>query len=103
MYRSAPGPTSMLLPPKDALTAQQITDADTLNEYLKDYSKIEKLSGTFNMDTSSNMLASFWSHPVAKGGKDTSPFLKRSFYQLSTHNPSNCAKTFRLFLVFNVF
>lgn len=79
----------MLLPPKDAPTVEKITDVNTLNEYLKDFNKTEKLNNTFTMDTSTNLLNSFWSHPVTKSAKDTSSFLRRTFYQLSTHSPSN--------------
>lgn len=89
MYRTSPTLTTMLLPPKDAPTVEHITDANTLNDYLKDFSKTEKLNSTFSIDTSTNILSSFWSHPVAKGGKDNSSFLRRSFYQLSTHSPTN--------------
>lgn len=90
MYRSSPSILpSMLLPPKDTTTADHITDANTLKEYLKDFSRTEKLSNTFSIDTSTNILSSFWSHPVAKGGKDGSSFLRRTFYQLSTHSPTN--------------
>lgn len=90
MYRSSPSILpSMLLPPKDAPTDDHITDANTLKEYLKDFSRTEKLSNSFSIDTSTNILSSFWSHPVAKSGKDSSSFLRRTFYQLSTHSPTN--------------
>lgn len=99
MYRPiTAGQSPMLLPPKDTPTVQHITDVNTLNEYLKDFSKTEKLSSTFNMDTSTNILNSFWSHPVTKSAKDTSMFLRNTFYQLSTHSPGS--STIYIFLSF---
>lgn len=90
-YRGSPvtpNQSPMLLPPKDLPTVDDITDVDTLKTYLKDFDRTEKLNSTYNLDMSTNLLSSFWSHPVTKSAKDSSSFLRKSFYQLSTRSPS---------------
>lgn len=101
-YRGSPitpNQSPMLLPPKDLPTVDDITDVDTLNAYLKDFDRTEKLNSSYNLDMSTNLLSSFWSHPVTKSAKDSSSFLRRSFYQLSTRSQSKDSN--QLFLVFN--
>lgn len=65
-----------------------ITDETDLERYLKEFdvnTKVQNLS-TQNQQPS-NLLSSFWSHPVTKTAKDMSTFLKRCTYQMSTQSP----------------
>lgn len=64
------------------------TDKD-LSTYYKSF---EASSNVMNINNSTqpqtNLLSSFWSHPVTKTAKDMSSFLKRCTYQLSSQSPS---------------
>lgn len=86
---STPGRVSPFrLLPSDVSDIEQITDENSLSQYLKDYENYEKtnnLSGTPTQ--TSNLLSSFWSHPSTKSTKDTVAFLRNNTYQLSTQSP----------------
>ncbi|XP_023029269.1 transmembrane protein 209 isoform X2 [Leptinotarsa decemlineata] len=69
----------------EASSVEFITDENSLNKYLKEYEEMEKVQKLANKSQqSSNLLSSFWSHPVTKTAKDVSSFLKKCQYQLSS-------------------
>lgn len=77
---------------RDTSSVEQINDEDSLNKFLKEHEEAEKsLKITNKIDDSTNLLSSFWSHPVAKTSKDLSSFLKKCQYQLSSQSPSKAA------------
>lgn len=86
---STPGEASPFqILPSDLTEVEQITDENSLSQYLKDYEAYEKantLSCTVNH--SANLLSSFWSHPSTKTTKDAVAFLKKNVYQMATQSP----------------
>ncbi|KAJ8972246.1 hypothetical protein NQ317_011071 [Molorchus minor] len=74
---------------QDTSSIEVIKDENSLNKYLKEHEETEKVNKVANKSQqSSNLLSSFWSHPVAKSAKDMSTFLKKCQYQLSTASPT---------------
>ncbi|CAH0550513.1 unnamed protein product [Brassicogethes aeneus] len=70
-------------------SVEMIKDDKSLEKYLKEHEKNESVNKLANKTQhSSNLLSSFWSHPVTKTAKDMSSFLKRCQYQLSTQSPN---------------
>lgn len=73
---------------QDVTSVESIIDELSLQKYLKEHDKNEKNMKVANKShQSSNLLSSFWSHPVTKTAKDMSTFLKKCHYQLSTLSP----------------
>ncbi|XP_057669567.1 transmembrane protein 209 [Diorhabda carinulata] len=74
---------------RDVSSMELIEDEDSLNKYLKEHEENEKANKlTSKQEHSSNLLSSFWSHPVTQTAKDVSEFLKKCQYQLSTQSPN---------------
>lgn len=72
---------------RDVSSVEFIGDEDSLNKYLKEHEEIEKANKlTSKQQHSSNLLSSFWSHPVTQTAKDVSEFLKKCQYQLSSQS-----------------
>lgn len=81
-------PSHMKTAYQDVTTVENITDEVSLQKYLKEHEKNEKNIKVVNKgQQSSNLLSSFWSHPVTKTAKDMSTFLKKCQYQFSTLSP----------------
>lgn len=75
---------------QDVTSVDNIIDEVTLEKYLKEHEKHEKNIKVVNKSQqSTNLLSSFWSHPVTKTAKDMSSFLKKCQYQLATLSPGN--------------
>lgn len=73
---------------QDVTSVENIVDEVTLQKYLKEHENNEKNVKVVNKSQqSSNLLSSFWSHPVTKTAKDMTTFLKKCHYQLSTLSP----------------
>lgn len=73
---------------QDVTSVETITDEESLEKYLKEHAKYERSVKQINKSQhSSNLLSSFWSHPVTKTVKDMSSFLKKCHYQLATLSP----------------
>lgn len=95
-FSNKPSPTvfSKKEPPEkltfcDTSTIESINDENSLQKYLKEHEEAQKINKIANKThETSNLLSSFWSHPVAKTAKDMSSFLKKCQYQLSTPSPS---------------
>lgn len=72
-----------------ASTIENIDDEDSLTQYLKEQEESDKVTKMVNKSQhSTNLLSSFWSHPVTKTAKDMSSILKKSQYQLATQSPT---------------
>ncbi|CAH1138308.1 unnamed protein product [Phyllotreta striolata] len=72
---------------RDATSVEYISDEDSLNKYLKEYEEMEKVNKlTTKQQQSSNLLSSFWSHPVTQSAKNVSEYLKHCQYQLSSQS-----------------
>lgn len=81
----------------DTSTVGFINDENSLHKYLKEHEEAEKVNKISNKShQSSNLLSSFWSHPVTKTAKDMSSFLKKCQYQLSTPSPSKFLLSYRI-------
>lgn len=73
---------------RDVTTVENITDETSLQKYLNEYKKHEASLKIVNKSQqSTNLLSSFWSHPVTKTAKDMNSFLAKCHYQLSTLSP----------------
>ncbi|KAG5891421.1 hypothetical protein JTB14_031487 [Gonioctena quinquepunctata] len=76
-------------PFREASSVEAITDENSLSKYLKEYEEMEKANKLASKpQQASNLLSSFWSHPVTKTAKDVSSFLKKCQYQLATQSTS---------------
>lgn len=65
-----------------------IADEKSLQKYLQEYADNEKLNQTTTPPkNSSNLISSFWSHPITKTAKDMTSFLAKCQYQLSSQLP----------------
>jgi hypothetical protein len=74
---------------RDTSGIEFIADEKDLDKYLKEFEANTSVKNLNNQtEQPSNLLSSFWSHPVTKTAKDMSSFLKRCTYQLSTQSPS---------------
>lgn len=83
---SSPSPLKSVY--QDVTSVENITDEVTLEKYLREHEKHEKNIKVVNKSQqSTNLLSSFWSHPVTKTAKDMSVFLKKCQYQLATLSP----------------
>lgn len=75
-----------------------------LNGYFKSF---EASPNVMNINNSTqpqtNLLSSFWSHPVTKTAKDMSSFLKRCTYQLSSQSPSKQYLFYGLYAIHFIF
>jgi hypothetical protein len=75
---------------RDTSGIEFIADEKDLDKYLKEFEANTSVKNLNNQtEQPSNLLSSFWSHPVTKTAKDMSSFLKRCTYQLSTQSPTN--------------
>ncbi|RZB39698.1 hypothetical protein BDFB_009735, partial [Asbolus verrucosus] len=76
---------------RDTSGIEFISDENDLDKYLKEFEANTSIKNLNNQtQQSSNLLSSFWSHPVTKTAKDMSTFLRKCTYQLSTQSPSKC-------------
>lgn len=79
----------------DTSTVEFINNENSLQKYLKEHEEAQKVNKIANKShETSNLLSSFWSHPVTKTAKDMSSFLKKCQYQLSTPSPSKLTTFF---------
>ncbi|XP_072388155.1 transmembrane protein 209 isoform X1 [Diabrotica undecimpunctata] len=70
---------------RDISSVEFISDEDALRKYLKEHKEIEKVNKlSCKKQNSSNLLSSFWSHPVTQTAKDVSEYLRKCQYQLSS-------------------
>ncbi|CAG9834641.1 unnamed protein product [Diabrotica balteata] len=70
---------------RDISPVEFISDEDALRKYLKEHKEIEKVNKlSCKKQNSSNLLSSFWSHPVTQTAKDVSEYLRKCQYQLSS-------------------
>ncbi|KAJ3665391.1 hypothetical protein Zmor_000888 [Zophobas morio] len=75
---------------RDTSGIEFISDEKDLDTYLKEFEANSNIKNLNNQtQQTSNLLSSFWSHPVTKTAKDMSSFLRRCTYQLSTQSPTN--------------
>nr|XP_015837006.1 PREDICTED: transmembrane protein 209 isoform X1 [Tribolium castaneum] len=75
---------------RDTSGIEFIQDEKDLDTYLKEFEANTSVKNLNNQTQQpSNLLSSFWSHPVTKTAKDMSSFLKRCTYQLATQSPTN--------------
>lgn len=89
---------------QDLTSVENITDEASLQKYLNEHEKNEKNIKVVNKaQQSSNLLSSFWSHPVTKTAKDMSTFLKKCQYQLSTLSPGKSLYIINNFDILNKF
>lgn len=73
---------------RDTSTVEFITDENSLNKYLQDHAHAEKVQDASNSNKgTSNLLSSFWIHPVAKTTKSITSAIKKCQYQLSLQSP----------------
>ncbi|XP_018573554.1 transmembrane protein 209 [Anoplophora glabripennis] len=89
-FSKQPSPAKLSF--RDTSSLEFIKDENSLQKYLKEHEESQKVDKVTNKThQSSNLLSSFWSHPVSKTAKDMSSFLKKCQYQLSTPSPTRTA------------
>ncbi|XP_018331712.1 transmembrane protein 209 isoform X2 [Agrilus planipennis] len=73
---------NLLLP--NTSDIENISDSQSLNQYLSTYEEYDKLSNISKpAEPTNSLLNSFWNYPGMKSGNDVSPLFKRTQYQLS--------------------
>lgn len=85
--------------PRDVLGFDEIKDVETLKQYLKEYEESEKAANINPTPDKSSFLCSFWNSPADKISSDSSPFLRRVQYQLSTQGTSKFNHLYKTFII----
>ncbi|XP_022195986.2 transmembrane protein 209 [Nilaparvata lugens] len=88
---SSSSPRMMTMSPDEL-----IQDEQSLRNYLKEYDGFEKSSlvGS-SVEQPSNLLSTFWSHPVTRSPTEAMPMLRRCTYQLAPATPVQAINTTR--------
>lgn len=94
-YRGSPDQKTKTTPSRHSLVVddtlndgEYISNEKMLQQYLYDYDIQDKAQNANNtLDTQSNLLSSYWTHPANQTQHDVSMYLRKAQYQLAQASP----------------